>query len=70
MTKAVRFHQFGGPEVLEIEDIPTPRPGMGEVRLKMHAVGLNRADSMLYRGVSSPQAQSPVPRRMRRRGHG
>ena len=59
MTKAVRFHQFGGPEVLEIEDIPMPRPGMGEVRLKMHAVGLNRADSMLYRGVSSPQASLP-----------
>ncbi|WP_158820283.1 zinc-dependent alcohol dehydrogenase family protein [Granulicella sp. S156] len=59
MTKAVLFHQFGGPEVLEIEDIPTPRPGMGEVRLKMHAVGLNRADSMLYRGVSSRQAHLP-----------
>src|ERR1700744_1667130 len=59
MTRTVRFHEFGGPEVLEIEDFPLPVPATGEVRLKMHAVGLNRTDAHLYRGFSSQQVQVP-----------
>jgi NADPH:quinone reductase-like Zn-dependent oxidoreductase len=37
--KAVRFSQFGGPEVLEIVDLPDPHPGPGEVRIKVRAAG-------------------------------
>ena len=61
MTRGVRFHHFGGPEVLRIEELPAPEPGSGEVRLRMHAVGLNPADSMLYRGISRRRTELPSP---------
>ncbi len=50
MPKAVRFYELGGPEVLKIEDVTLREPGAGEVRLKVAAVGLNRAESMYYHG--------------------
>src|SRR4051794_21688155 len=50
MPKVIRFHQTGGPEVLKIEDVTPQQPGKGEVRLKVQAIGLNRAESMFYRG--------------------
>ncbi len=49
-AKIVRFHQTGGAEVLKIEEIPTPEPGKGEVRLKVDAIGLNRAEVMFRNG--------------------
>lgn len=42
--KAVRFHAFGGPEVLVYEDAPKPEPTRGEVLVRVHAVGLNPPD--------------------------
>jgi NADPH:quinone reductase-like Zn-dependent oxidoreductase len=42
--KAVRFSQFGGPEVLEIADLPDPHPGPGEVRIAVRAAGVNPSD--------------------------
>jgi len=45
-AKVVRFHKAGGPEVLRIEDLPIPEPGPGEVRLRVKAIGLNRAEVM------------------------
>jgi NADPH:quinone reductase-like Zn-dependent oxidoreductase len=50
MPKVVRFHETGGPEVLKFEDVSLAQPGTGEVRLKVQAIGLNRAESMFYRG--------------------
>ena len=50
MAKIVRFHEVGGPEVLRIEEETPRQPGKGEVRLKVQAVGLNRAESMFIRG--------------------
>ena len=51
--KAVRVHNFGGPEVLTHEDIPIPQPQPGEARVKLEAIGLNFIDiyqrSGLYR---------------------
>ena len=49
-AKVVRFHSTGGPEVLKIEELPTPVPGKGEVRLRVEAIGLNRAEVMFRRG--------------------
>jgi NADPH:quinone reductase-like Zn-dependent oxidoreductase len=46
MPKIVRFHEVGGPEVLRIEEEQLKQPGKGEVRLKVQAVGLNRAELM------------------------
>lgn len=59
MPKAVRFEKLGGPEVLKIEDVPLREPGPGEVRLKVAAVGLNRAESMYFHGHYLEQAQLP-----------
>ncbi|WP_353070667.1 NADP-dependent oxidoreductase [Actinomadura opuntiae] len=42
--KAVRFTRFGGPEVLEIADLPDPRPGPGQVRIAVRAAGVNASD--------------------------
>lgn len=50
MTKAMRIHENGPPEVLRWEDIELPPPGPGEVRLHHRAAGLNHADINLRRG--------------------
>ena len=55
MAKVVRFHTLGGPEVLQIEDRPVGEPGPGEVRIRVEAVGLNRAEAM-YRAGRYPIA--------------
>src|ERR671935_58891 len=37
--KAIRVHEFGGPEVLRLEDVPEPRPGAGQVLVRVRAAG-------------------------------
>ena len=49
-VKIVRFHKTGDPEVLQFEEIPLPEPGQGEVRLRVKAIGLNRAEVMFRMG--------------------
>ena len=49
--KAVRIHQFGSEDVLQLEEVPTPAPGAGEVLVKIEAASLNRADIGLRRGT-------------------
>ena len=48
--KAVRFHEFGGPEVLRYEDAPKQTLNAGEVLVRVHAVGLNPPDWYLREG--------------------
>jgi NADPH:quinone reductase-like Zn-dependent oxidoreductase len=50
MARVVRFHQHGGPEVLLIEEVDVPRPGRGEVQIRVKALGLNRAEVLLRTG--------------------
>jgi len=45
--KSVRFQQFGGPEVLELVQEPVPAPARGEVLVRVHASGVNLADSLM-----------------------
>ena len=59
MTKAIRFNQIGGPEVLHIEDQSEREPGLDEVLLKVEAVGLNRAESMYYHGFYMEKVNLP-----------
>lgn len=59
MPKIVRFHQIGGPENLKLEDAPSAQPGKGEVRLRVQAAGLNRAEAMYFRGMYFEQPQLP-----------
>src|ERR687890_723326 len=42
--KAIRIHEFGGPEVLSYEDVETPEPGAGQARVKLAASGVNFID--------------------------
>ena len=51
MAKAIRMHQTGGPEVLQLEDIDVGEPGPGQVRLRHVAVGLNYADTYFRNGT-------------------
>ncbi len=51
MPNAIRFHQTGGPEVLQWEDVDLPAPAAGEVRLRHHAVGLNYIDTYHRSGL-------------------
>ena len=60
MPKAVRFEKLGGPEVLAIEDVAVREPGQGEVKLRVEAVGLNRAESMFFHGQYMEQPQLPA----------
>jgi NADPH:quinone reductase-like Zn-dependent oxidoreductase len=49
--KAVRFSRFGGPEVLEIVDLPDPRPGPGQVRIAVRAASVNPSDWKKRQGL-------------------
>ena len=49
--KAARFSRFGGPEVLEIVDLPDPHPGPGQVRIAVRAAGVNPSDWKKRRGL-------------------
>jgi NADPH:quinone reductase-like Zn-dependent oxidoreductase len=49
-VKIVRFHKTGNAEVLQLDEMPLPEPGSGEVRLRVKAIGLNRAEVMFRMG--------------------
>ncbi|MEV6840525.1 NADP-dependent oxidoreductase [Streptomyces sp. NPDC051133] len=49
--RAAQFSRFGGPEVLEIVDLPDPRPGAGEIRIKVRAAGINASDWKKRQGL-------------------
>ena len=60
MPKIVHFEELGGPEVLKIAEESSRHPGKGEVRLKVQAVGLNRAEAMFIRGQYLEQPKLPA----------
>lgn len=49
--KAAVFSEFGGPEVVKIEDVEVPEPGPGEVRLAVRAAAMNHLDLWIRRGL-------------------
>ncbi len=57
--KAAQFSRFGGPEVLEIVDLPDPHPGPGQIRIAVHAAGINATEWKLRKGVLSFGAGLP-----------
>ena len=59
MAKVVRIHTLGGPEVLQIEEMAVGEPGPGEVRIRVEAVGLNRAEAMYRAGRYPVKPQLP-----------
>lgn len=60
MTQVVRFHEFGGPEVLRFESLEAGEPGAGEVRVRIEAIGLNRAEAAFRSGRYIEKAQLPA----------
>jgi NADPH:quinone reductase-like Zn-dependent oxidoreductase len=50
MSRIVRIHKTGGPEVLKLEDIEVGQPGPGEMRIRVEAIGLNRSEALFRAG--------------------
>jgi NADPH:quinone reductase-like Zn-dependent oxidoreductase len=50
-VRGAQFNRFGGPEVLEIVDLPDPHPGAGEIRIKVRAAGINASDWKKRQGL-------------------
>src|ERR1700730_7582356 len=57
--KAIRVHQFGGPEVLKLEEVPTPKPAGGQVLVRIHAAGVNPYDTYMRAGTYA--IKPPLP---------
>ena len=47
----IQVSEFGGPEVLEHRELPVPEPGAGQVRVRLHAIGVNPADTYIRTGT-------------------
>src|SRR6202171_972208 len=57
--KAILVREFGGPEVLKLEEISTPRPAAGQVLVRIHAAGVNPYDTYMRNGVYA--VKPPLP---------
>lgn len=57
--KAIRVHEFGGPEVLKHEEVPTPKPAAGQVLVRIHAAGVNPYDTYMRAGTYA--VKPPLP---------
>jgi NADPH:quinone reductase len=57
--KAIVVHEFGGPEILKLEDVPTPKPAAGQVLVRVHAVGVNPYDTYMRAGTYA--VKPPLP---------
>jgi len=59
--KAVRIHEFGGPEVLSIDEIPVPQPAPDEVLIKVHATSVNPVDWKIREGQRKEKFPAKLP---------
>jgi len=53
-VKAIRIHEFGGPDVMRLEDVELAPPGKGEVLVRNHAAGVNFIDTYFRTGHYKP----------------
>jgi len=61
MSKVVRIHAQGGPEVLRIEELEVGAPGAGEIRVRIEAIGLNRSEVAFRAGQYPGKPKFPTP---------
>jgi NADPH:quinone reductase-like Zn-dependent oxidoreductase len=59
--KAIRFSSYGGPEVLQYEDVPRPIAGPGEVLIRIHAAGVNPGDKNIRAGIAKKRFGLTIP---------
>ena len=59
MSRIIRFHRLGGPDVLQIDEMALGAPKAGEIRLRVRAIGLNRAEAMFRSGAYIETASLP-----------
>jgi NADPH:quinone reductase len=57
--KAIQVHKFGGPEVLELHEVPTPKPGAGQILVRVHGAGVNPYDTYMRAGTYA--IKPPLP---------
>src|SRR6476660_4949137 len=57
--KAIQVAEFGGPEVLKLKEVPTPKPEAGQLLVKVHAVGVNPYDTYMRTGTYA--IKPPLP---------
>ena len=57
--KAILVREFGGPEVLKLEEVPTPKPAAGQVLVRIHAAGVNPYDTYMRAGTYA--IKPPLP---------
>jgi NADPH:quinone reductase len=57
--KAIVVHEFGGPDVMKLEEIPTPKPAAGQVLVRIHAAGVNPYDTYMRAGTYA--IKPPLP---------
>src|ERR1700759_4560103 len=60
-ARAVRFDRYGGPDVLYVSDVPTPKPGSGQVLIEVRAAAINPGEAAIRSGATDPEATGPVP---------
>jgi NADPH:quinone reductase-like Zn-dependent oxidoreductase len=59
--KAVRIHGYGGPDMLEFDEVPCPRPAAGEVLVQVYAAGVNPVDWKVREGHLKDYLRHPLP---------
>jgi NADPH2:quinone reductase len=57
--KAIVVREFGGPEVMKLEDVPDPAPGPGQVLIRVHAAGVNPVDTYIRAGAYARKPTLP-----------
>jgi len=57
--KAIRVHEFGGPEVMKLEEVPELTPGSGQVVVSVKAVGVNPVDNYIRSGAYAAKPALP-----------
>ena len=57
--KAIRVHQFGGPEVLKLEEVADPQPGPGQVVVRVYAAGVNPVEAYIRTGTYASKPNLP-----------
>jgi NADPH:quinone reductase len=55
-TRAVRFDRYGGTDVLYVADVPTPKPGPGEVLVEVRAAAINPGEAAIRSGFLDPES--------------